>query len=54
MTGIAPSQYVSPNNRDQMCKLAYAMSIVENGQTAATREAGLPNMEYIYQGWELL
>ena len=54
MTGIAPSQYVSPTNKDMMCKLAYAMSIVENGNTAETKAAGLPNMDIIYAGYNLL
>lgn len=54
MTGIAPSQYVSPTNKDQMCKLAYAMSIVENGNTPETRAAGLPNMDMIETGYNLL
>ena len=54
MTGIAPSQYVSPTNKEQLCKLAYAMSIVENGNTPETRAAGLPNMDHIEQGYNLL
>ena len=54
MTGIKPSQYISPNSKDQLCKLAYAMSIVENGNTAETRAAGLPNMDIIETGYNLL
>ena len=53
-TNVTASTVVSPTDKDLLCKLAYAMSIVENGNTAATRAAGLPSMEYIEQGYKLL
>lgn len=54
MTGYKPTTEIGYNNAEQLCKLAYAMSIIENGNTDATRAAGLPNMDAIYTGWNLL
>ena len=53
-TNVTATTSVSPTDKDLLCKLAYAMSIVENGNTAATRAAGLPDMEIIKQGYSLL
>ncbi len=54
ITGYQPTTEVNYNNAEQLCKLAYAMSIVENGNTETTRAAGLPDMDAIYAGWNLL
>ena len=51
---LTPFTYISPTDKNMLCNLAYAMSIIENGNTAATRAAGLPNMDIIKQGWDLL
>lgn len=56
---LQPNTTVGVNDADTLTKMAYAMSIIENGKTdkagnniAATY--GLPNMEIIYEGWRLL
>ena len=54
MTGIDPDAVINRNDRDMLTAIVYAMSIIENGQTAATRAAGLPSMEIINQAWEKL
>lgn len=51
---VTPFDYVAQNNKDLLCKMAYAMSIIENGNTAATRAAGLPSLDIIKQGYDLL
>lgn len=51
---LLPDMAVTANDADTLTKMAYAMSIIENGQTDETRAAGLPNMEIIYEGWRLL
>ena len=53
-TNVTANTVVSPSDKDLLCKMAYAMSIVENGNTSATRAAGLPDMYIIQQGWNLL
>ena len=53
-SGLTPDMPVGANDRDTLTRMAYAMSIIENGQNARTRAAGLPNMETINQGWDLL
>ncbi len=53
-TPITADTVVTTGSRDLLCKLAYAMSIVENGNTPETREAGLPNMDIINEAWSLL
>ena len=53
-TQVTATTTITPDDKDLLCKMAYAMSIVENGNTAATRAAGLPNLETIKNGWELL
>lgn len=47
-TGWVPGKTIDPNNMQDMCDLAYAMAIVENGNTI------LPNYTEIYKGWEML
>lgn len=39
---------IDPDDKDDMCDLAYAMAIVENGNTI------LPNYTQIYKGWAML
>lgn len=47
-TGYLPGTVLSASNKEQLCKLVYAMAIVENGSTI------LPDMSDIYEGWNLL
>ena len=42
------SKVIDPYSKDDMCDLAYAMAIVENGNTI------LPNYTEIYKGWAML
>lgn len=51
---LTPDTVVQPNSQDVLTRMAYAMSIVENGNTEVTREAGLPDMDIIYEGWKLI
>ena len=51
---LYPNMTVAINDKDTLTKMAYAMSIIENGNTEATREAGLPNMEIINAAWEII
>ena len=56
-TGLTRDMVVGINDRDTLTKMAYGMSIVENDDSkhkAANHAAGLPNMEIINQGWELI
>lgn len=47
-TGYMPATVLSANNKEQLCRLVYAMAIVENGNTP------LPDMQEIEEGWNLL
>lgn len=47
ITGFAADMVVDPNNKQTMCKLIYAMSIVENGNSPK------PDEEAINNGWSL-
>lgn len=47
-TGYLPGTVLSASDKEQLCKLVYAMAIVENGNTP------LPDMSEIYEGWSLL
>ena len=54
---LDPSDRINRNDRDTLTKMAYAMSIVENDSNkykAANHAAGLPNMDIINAGWELI
>ena len=53
-TPITADTTLATTDRDKLCKIAYAMSIVENGITPETKAAGLPNMEIINEAWKLL
>ncbi len=46
-TGIAPGTTLSPDNMEQLCKIAWAMAWFENGKAPSS-------MDDIYQGWSLL
>ena len=43
-----PGKVIDPYSKDDMCDLAYAMAIVQNGNTI------LPDYTQIYKGWALL
>lgn len=43
-----PAKVIDPYSKDDMCDLAYAMAIVENGNTI------LPNYTEIWSGWSML
>ena len=47
-TGWVPGRVIYPDNMQDMCDLAYAMALVENGKTI------LPDYTQIYKGWEML
>ena len=56
---VAPQMTVALNDRDTLTKMAYAMSIIENGTKDKAGQNlyetyGLPDMEIINQAWELL
>lgn len=56
-TGLQPDTIIDRNDADSLIRMAYGMSIVENDSNkykAANHAAGLPNMDIIYQAWELL
>lgn len=53
-TGLTPDTVVGRNDKDTLTKMAYGMSLVENGNTEYTRGLGLPNMEFINEGWNRL
>lgn len=51
---ITPTTVIEANDAELLQKIAYAMSIVENGTSAETKAAGLPDMNIIKEGWRLL
>lgn len=53
-SSVTPDTVVARNDKDTLTKMAYAMSIIENGNTEYTRMLGLPNMEIINEAWRLL
>ena len=58
-TGIDPDQTISRYDKDKLINIVYAMSLVENNtskpvQIAEVRKAGLPNIELVKAGWNLL
>lgn len=54
LSGLTPNTRIGLNSKNAIKKMVYAMSIIENGNTDATRAAGLPNMDIIEQGYNLL
>ena len=53
-TQLTPDTIVSANNARILCDMAYAMSICENGNTAESKAAGLPDINIINEAWNLL
>ena len=45
-TGYAVTQTVTANDKEKLCKIAYAMAIVENGSA--------PQMADVYAGWNMI
>ena len=59
MLGLPADTPVSVNNKELLCSMAYAMSIVENGYkdkqgNDLADTYGLPNMSVINQAWEMI
>lgn len=54
IANLAPDTTVTQSSRDTLTRMAYAMSIIENGNTPETREAGLPDMNIINEAWDIL
>ena len=59
MLGLPANTPVSVNNKELLCAMAYAMSIVENGYkdkhgNDLSDTYGLPNMSVINQAWEMI
>lgn len=54
IANLSPNMTVGINDRDTLTAMAYAMSIIENGSNDYTRSQGLPNMDIINEGWELI
>lgn len=54
MTDINKDQIIDRNDADSLCKIVYAMTLFENGENDLTRQMGLPNMETIKLGWEII
>lgn len=51
---VTPDTIVTRDNKTLLCDMAYAMSIVENGDKEYTRALGLPNMNTINEAWRLI
>lgn len=51
---LTPDTVVSRDDKDTLTRMAYAMSIIENGNTEYTRMLGLPSMEIINEAWRLI
>ena len=54
MTDINKDQIIDRNDADSLCKIVYAMTLFENGENDLTKQMGLPNMETIKLGWEII
>ena len=54
LSGLTPNTRIGLSSKNAIKKMVYAMSIIENGNTDATRAAGLPDMDIIEQGYNLL
>lgn len=58
-TGIPKDKVISRNDKNSLINIVYAMSLVENNtnkavQIKAVKDAGLPNIELVKKGWNLL
>ena len=53
-TGIDKDRIIGRNDADSLCNIVYAMTLFENGENDLTRQMGLPNMETIKLGWEII
>lgn len=51
---VTPDTVVSVNSKDLLTKMAYAMSLIENGDKEYARMLGLPNMDVINIAWGLI
>ena len=51
IANLTPDTKVGQNDKNTLTRMAYAMSIIENGNTEYTRMLGLPNMDIINEGW---
>lgn len=51
---VTPDTVVTRDNKDLLTKMAYAMTISENGDKEYARALGLPNMDIINLGWSLI
>lgn len=51
---VTPDTIVTRNDKQLLTQMAYAMSLVENGDKDFARSLGLPSMEIINKGWELI
>ena len=59
MTGIPRNQVISPNDKDALTSIVYAMSISENGYKDLDKRDirstyGLPDMEIINKAWNIM
>lgn len=53
-SGIGENVVISKNDKDSLCRIVWAMAQFENENTPTTQQLGLPDMNIIYKGWELL
>lgn len=54
IAGLNADKAVNAADEDTLTRMAYAMSIIENGQNDRTKAACLPDMSAIKEGWKLL
>lgn len=54
IANLQPGTIVKANDQDTLTAMAYAMSIIENGNNDYTRSKGLPDMETINQAWRMI
>lgn len=58
-TGIPKNKVISKHDKNSLINIVYAMSLVENNTSEpvkiqAVKNAGLPNIELVKKGWNLL
>ena len=59
LSGVGENEIIAPTDKERLVKIAYAMSISENGykdkaQQDIKQRYDLPNMEIINEGWRLI